>query len=149
MNIEYLFPSIGKMDETIKDFGKILKNAAVRKVILAAYKISTYHKCLSALGDSSFSANWRCIKPRLQNAPPSTPSASDISRHDRSCLYFDFINQNLPFEPHFVGASSTYSLSFASCPDHNYRINLITIVNTKELKPTLILRRARKLINLT
>ncbi|KAL2731201.1 hypothetical protein V1477_013505 [Vespula maculifrons] len=32
------------MFETIKDFGKILKNAAVRKVILAAYKISTYNK---------------------------------------------------------------------------------------------------------
>ncbi|KAL2741870.1 hypothetical protein V1477_009499 [Vespula maculifrons] len=32
------------MFETIKDFGKIVKNAAVRKVILAAYKISTYHK---------------------------------------------------------------------------------------------------------
>ncbi|KAL2731198.1 hypothetical protein V1477_015563 [Vespula maculifrons] len=40
INLEYLFPST----EKIKDFGKILKNAAVRKVILAAYKISTYHK---------------------------------------------------------------------------------------------------------
>ncbi|KAL2744582.1 hypothetical protein V1477_007124 [Vespula maculifrons] len=28
-------------------------------------------------------------------APLSTPSASDISRHDRSCLYFDFKNQNV------------------------------------------------------
>ncbi|KAL2742573.1 hypothetical protein V1477_009174 [Vespula maculifrons] len=27
-------------------------------------------------------------------APPSTPSASNISRHDRSCLYFDFKDQN-------------------------------------------------------
>ncbi|KAL2724622.1 hypothetical protein V1477_018483, partial [Vespula maculifrons] len=27
-----------------KDFGKILNNAAIRKVIIAAYKISTYHK---------------------------------------------------------------------------------------------------------
>ncbi|KAL2741384.1 hypothetical protein V1477_010445 [Vespula maculifrons] len=32
------------MYETVKDFGKILKNAAICKVILAAYKISTYHK---------------------------------------------------------------------------------------------------------
>ncbi|KAL2724621.1 LOW QUALITY PROTEIN: hypothetical protein V1477_018482 [Vespula maculifrons] len=28
----------------VKDFGKILNNAAIRKVIIAAYKISTYHK---------------------------------------------------------------------------------------------------------
>ncbi|KAL2724939.1 hypothetical protein V1477_018800 [Vespula maculifrons] len=40
INLEYLFPNIGK----IKDFGKILKNAAIRSVILEAYKISTYHK---------------------------------------------------------------------------------------------------------
>ncbi|KAL2721372.1 hypothetical protein V1477_020192 [Vespula maculifrons] len=51
--------------------------------------------CLSASGASGFAANWRCIKPRLQIAPLSTPSASDISRHDRSCLYFDFKNQNV------------------------------------------------------
>ncbi|KAL2742050.1 hypothetical protein V1477_009679 [Vespula maculifrons] len=45
-------------------------------------------------------------------APPSTPSASDISRHDRC-----------PLEPQFVGATSAYSLFFASCPNHNYRTN--------------------------
>ncbi|KAL2740042.1 hypothetical protein V1477_010512 [Vespula maculifrons] len=111
INLEYLFPSTEKMFETIKDFGKILKNAAVRKVILAAYKISTYNKYFRSRshrvevaaagdprtnGDSTLKSTIRDAFPLWEirasqqtgdNAPPSTPSASDISRHDRSCLF--------------------------------------------------------------
>ncbi|KAF7401049.1 hypothetical protein HZH68_006869 [Vespula germanica] len=32
-----------------------------------------------------------------------------------------------PHEPQSVGATSAYSLFFASCPNHNYRTNSVTI----------------------
>ncbi|KAL2730346.1 LOW QUALITY PROTEIN: hypothetical protein V1477_016157, partial [Vespula maculifrons] len=101
----------------------------------------TAWRCLSASGASGFSANWRCIKPRLQIAPPSTPSASDISRHDRSCLFrFKKSKRSprCPLEPQFVGASSAYSLFFASCPNNYYRTfeltSLIEVQSTTELE---------------
>ncbi|KAL2727570.1 LOW QUALITY PROTEIN: hypothetical protein V1477_016846 [Vespula maculifrons] len=92
-------------------------NAAIRSEILAGYKISIHHKyCrprshrvkLAASGDPR--TNDSTLKSTIRDAfplrelrasqqtgdiaPLSTPSASDISRHDRSCLHFDFKEQN-------------------------------------------------------
>ncbi|KAL2744053.1 hypothetical protein V1477_007929 [Vespula maculifrons] len=96
---------------------KLFENAAIRSAILAFHRFEFHrlkqHKShrveVAALGDPRSNGDstlkstirdafpFRELRASQQTgdiAPPSTPSASDISRHDRSCLYFDFKNQN-------------------------------------------------------
>ncbi|KAL2737182.1 hypothetical protein V1477_012138 [Vespula maculifrons] len=92
---------------------KLFENAAIRSAILAFHRFLKQHKShrveVAALGDPRSNGD-STLKSTIRDAfplrelrasqqtgdiaPLSTPSASDISRHDRSCLYFDFKNQN-------------------------------------------------------
>ncbi|KAL2750148.1 hypothetical protein V1477_001644 [Vespula maculifrons] len=82
---------------------KSLKRAAIRSVILVSHKMSTsHHEEVAAAGDPRANGDstlrstirdafpLRELRASQQTgdiAPLSTPSASDISRHDRSCLF--------------------------------------------------------------
>ncbi|KAL2721148.1 hypothetical protein V1477_019968 [Vespula maculifrons] len=92
---------------------ELFENAAIRSAILAFHRYLKQHKShrveVAALGDPRSNGD-STLKSTIRDAfplrelrasqqtgdiaPLSTPSASDISRHDRSCLYFDFKNQN-------------------------------------------------------
>ncbi|KAL2747384.1 hypothetical protein V1477_004076 [Vespula maculifrons] len=48
---------------------------------------------------------------------------SRVREHPRACRP----SRACPLEPQYVGASSAYSLFFASCPNHNHRTHSITI----------------------
>ncbi|KAL2737273.1 hypothetical protein V1477_012229 [Vespula maculifrons] len=57
-------------------------------------------------------------------APLSTPSASDISRHDRSCLYFDFKDQNEVLEK-WISISKIISVDKNQSTINEFNFSLI------------------------